>query len=179
MLPIVISPDPILATVCEPCDLGDKGLRKLAKQMAKAMYKNDGCGIAAPQLGVTKRLVVVDCDQAESGEQDPIVLVNPVLVDTQGDPIVVGEGCLSCPGISVPIARPPFARVRYFDLDGEEWEIEGDGLLGRCLQHEIDHLNGKTLFESCDPVTRIEALRAYEEAKANGARPGDTDIEVK
>ena len=62
-----------------------------------------GCGLAAPQLGVTKRLVVVDCDQAESGEQDPIVLVNPVLVDAQGDPVVEGEGCLSCPGISVPI----------------------------------------------------------------------------
>ena len=129
MISIVQSPNPILNQVCDPCDLGDKSLKKLAKQMAKAMYKNDGCGIAAPQLGVTKRLVVIDCDQDE-GEQDPIVLVNPVLVDTQGDPIVVGEGCLSCPGISVPIARPPFARVRYFDLDGEEWEIEGDGLYG-------------------------------------------------
>ena len=75
--------------------------------------------------------------------------------------------------------RQPWARVQYYDLDGELWEIEGDGLLGRCLQHEIDHLNGRTLFESCDPVTRIEALRAYDEAKAAGARPGDTDIEVK
>lgn len=64
-------------------------------------------------------------------------------------------------------------------MDGELWEIEGDGLLGRCLQHEIDHLNGKTLFESCDPVTRIEALRAYEEAQGRRRPPGDTDIEVK
>ena len=126
MLPIVISPDPILATVCEPCEPGDKSLKRLSKQMAHAMYKNYGCGIAAPQVGVTKRLVVIDVD-----------------------------------------------------WDGEKGEKKGDGLLGRCLQHEIDHLNGKTLFESCDPVTRIEALRAYEEAKAAGARPGDTDIEVK
>ena len=178
MISIVQSPNPILNQVCDPCDLGDKSLKKLAKQMAKAMYKNDGCGIAAPQLGVTKRLVVIDCDQDE-GEQDPIVLVNPVLVDTQGDPVVAGEGCLSCPGISVPIARPPFARVRYFDLDGEEWEIEGDDLLGRCLQHELDHLDGITMFERCDPMTRIEALRDYEIALAAGARPGETSLEAR
>ena len=122
MLPIVISPDPILATVCEPCEPGDKSLKRLSKQMAHAMYKNYGCGIAAPQVGVTKRLVVIDVDwDGEKGEKNPIVLVNPEIVD----------------------------------------------------------LAGKTLFESCDPATRIEALRAYEEAKAAGARPGDTDIEVK
>lgn len=179
MITIVQSPNPLLNTVCEPCDFGDKSLRKLAKQMAKAMYKNDGCGLAAPQLGVTKRLVVVDCDQAESGEQDPIVLVNPVLVDAQGDPVVEGEGCLSCPGISVPIARPPWARVRYFDLDGEEWEIEGDGLLGRCLQHELDHLDGITMFERCDPIARIQALRDYELARAAGAKPGETSLDTR
>ena len=178
MLPIVQSPDPLLNTVCEPCDFNDKSLKRLAKQMAHVMYKNAGCGLAAPQVGVLKRLVVIDCDQ-EDGAREPIVMLNPVIVAREGKPVAEDEGCLSIPGISVPVARPPFARCRYYDLDGQLWEIEGDGLLGRCLQHEIDHLNGKTLFESCDPVTRIEALRAYEEAKAAGARPGDTDIEVK
>ena len=178
MISIVQSPDPVLNTVCEPCDLNDRNLKKLAKQMAKAVYKNAGCGLAAPQLGVTKRLVVVDCDQ-EDGVQDPLVLVNPVLVDTQGEPIVEGEGCLSCPGISVPIARPPWARVRYFDLDGEEWEIEGDGLLGRCLQHELDHLDGITMFERCDPIARLQALQDYEAALALGAKPGETSLEVR
>ena len=150
MLPIVISPDPILATVCEPCDLGDKSLKRLSKQMAHAMYKNYGCGIAAPQVGVTKRLVVIDVDwDGEKGEKNPIVLVNPEIVELAGEPEEGGEGCLSCPGVTVPV------------------------------KHEIDHLNGKTLFECCDAATRIEALRAYEEARAAGARPGDTDIEVK
>lgn len=177
MISIVQSPNPLLNEVCEPCDLGDKSLKRLAKQMAQAMYKNSGCGLAAPQVGVTKRLVVIDCD--ESDERNPLVLVNPVLVATEGDPVTEGEGCLSCPGITVPIARPPFARVRYFDLDGEEWEIEGDGLLGRCLQHELDHLDGVTMFERCDPLARIQALRDYEQARAVGARPGETSIEPR
>lgn len=176
MLSIVQSPDPRLNQVCEPCDLSDKGLRKLAKQMIRIMYKNDGCGLAAPQVGENKRLVVIDCDQ-EDGAQNPIVMVNPVIVDTWGEPEVGGEGCLSIPGITVPIARPPFARCRYFDLDGEEWEIEGDGLLGRCLQHETDHLDGITMFERADPMARIKALRDYDAALAAGARPGQTAIE--
>lgn len=173
---IVLSPDPMLRQVCEPCRVEDKSIKKLAKQMAKAMYKNNGCGLAAPQVGVLKRVVVVDC-VTESDEKNPIYMINPELVELQGDPIVMGEGCLSCPGITVEIARPPFAKVRFLDLDGEEWTIEGDGLLGRCLQHELDHLDGKTMFEVCDPMTRIEALRAYEVALANGAKPGETGPE--
>lgn len=181
MLKIIESPDPILSQVCEPCVPGDKALVRLSKQMSHAMYKNSGCGIAAPQVGVAKRLVVIDVDYdgEHASTQDPIVLVNPEIVELKGDPEMAGEGCLSCPGVTVPIERAPWAKVRYYDLDGELWEIEGDGLLGRCLQHEIDHLDGKTLFESCDPMTRIEALRAYEEAHAAGARPGDTSIEVR
>lgn len=177
MITIVQSPDPLLRQICEPCDLDDRSLKKLAKQMIQTMYKNNGCGLAAPQVGVTKRLIVIDCDDSE--EQTPTVLVNPVLVETKGDPVIEGEGCLSCPGITVPIARAPWARVQYFDLDGEEWEIEGDGLLGRCLQHEINHLDGKTLFESCDPVTRIQALHDYELARMAGAKPGETTLEAR
>lgn len=170
---ILLSPDPMLRQVCEPCRIEDKSLKKLAKQMAKTMYKNNGCGLAAPQMGVLKRVVVIDCD-TETDEQNPTIMINPVIVDLDGEPIVEGEGCLSCPGITVPIARPPFAKVRFLDLDGEEWTIEGDGLLGRCLQHELDHLDGKTMFEVCDPMTRLEALKAYDIALAAGAKPGET-----
>ena len=178
MLKIVTAPDPLLQEVCEPCDLNDPSLRKLAKQMAKAMYANDGCGLAAPQVGVLKRLVVIDCD-LESDRDDPLILVNPTIVELKGEPVASEEGCLSLPGISVPITRQPWARVRYFDLDGELWEVEGDGLLGRCLQHEIDHLDGKTLFETAKPMDRIEALKNYDEALAAGAKPGETSTKRK
>lgn len=174
MLKIVQSPDPLLNKVCEECDLEDRSLKKLAKQMERAMYANDGVGLAAPQVGVTKRLIVIDVSPEDV--KDPLVLVNPEIVALDGDPVEEEEGCLSCPGISVPIERQPWAHVRYFDLDGESWEIAGDGLLARCLQHEIDHLDGKTLFESASPRARIKALAAYEEARKLGAKPGETSL---
>ena len=181
MYTIVQSPDPTLNQVCEPCELDDKSLAKLsklAKEMKKLMYSTYGVGIAAPQVGVSKRLIVIDVDYAdEDGEPNPIVLVNPEILELKGEPEKADEGCLSCPGIQVPVSRQPWASVRYHDLNGEQWIIEGDGLLGRCLQHEIDHLNGKTLFEACDPIDRIEALRNYEKALAAGAKPGDVSIE--
>ena len=173
---IVLSPDPMLRQVCEPCVPGDKALKKLAEQMARDMYDNNGCGLAAPQVGIMKRIIVIDCDE-ESEYENPIALVNPEILETSGDPVTEPEGCLSCPGVSVPNTRPPFARVKYYDLDGNECVIEGDGLLGRCLQHEIDHLNGRTLFESASPLERIKALREYEAARAAGARPGDVSID--
>ncbi len=171
-LKIVLSPDPGLRLVCKPCEVGDPALVKLAHQMAATMYKNYGCGLAAPQVGVLKRLVVLDCNDPEA-EPDPLFLVNPEIIALEGDPILDDEGCLSCPGVAVPVARPPFARVRYYDLAGEECMVEGDGLLGRCLQHEIDHLDGKTLFESCSPIDRIKALQDYRAALERGARPGE------
>ncbi|MBQ3386232.1 MAG: peptide deformylase [Eggerthellaceae bacterium] len=174
---IVISPDPVLNQVAEPCTPGDKKLVRLAKEMAKAMYAAGGVGLAAPQLGVSKRIIVVDCETDTYGK-DPIVLVNPVIEEAWGDPVTAGEGCLSCPGVNIPITRHPWVRVSYFDLDGEEWEIESDGLLGRCLQHEIDHLNGVTLFESVAPELKLKALAAYDKALAAGSRPGDVDFDI-
>ncbi len=180
MLKIVESPDPVLSMVCTPCEVGDKSLIKVAKQMAKLMYGNNGCGLAAPQVGLDKRFVVIDVDWdgEDASTRNPLFLVNPELVETQGEPVEDKEACLSCPGVSVPVKRAPWARVRFYDLDGEEWEIEGDGLLGRCLQHEIDHLDGKTLFESCEPAVRLRALQAYEKAKAMGAKPGEAQFDV-
>lgn len=171
-LPIVLSPDPGLRQVCEPCEVGDPALKKLAKQMIETMYANTGCGLAAPQIGLNKRFVVIDCSDPDD-EPAPLCLVNPEIVELSGDMVKAEEGCLSCPGISVPIKRHEIAKVRYFDLDGIEREVESDGLLGRCLQHEIDHLDGRTLFESCSPIDRIKALHDYHVALEQGARPGE------
>lgn len=173
-LKIVTAPNAGLQSICEPCDLNDGSIKKLAHRMAQTMYKNNGCGLAAPQVGILKRLVVIDCGDPEE-EPNPIFLINPEIIALEGDPIEDGEGCLSLPGISVMVKRQPFARVRYFDLDGDECIIEGDGLLGRCLQHEIDHLDGKTLFETCSPINKVKALRDYQEALARGARPGEVE----
>ena len=172
--PIVTAPDPRLKMVCEPCEVGDPSLIEIAHTMAETMYANQGCGLAAPQVGLNKRLIVVDCTDPET-DPDPIYLVNPEIVELQGEALKEEEGCLSCPGVAVPITRQPFARVRYFDLEGNECEIAGDGLLGRCLQHEIDHLNGITLFESCSVSDRLQALHEYHEALAHGAKPGQTN----
>lgn len=171
-LKIVVSPDPGLRSVCEPCQVGDRSLATLADQMLATMYENNGCGLAAPQVGINKRFVVIDCSDPDS-DPEPLVLVNPEIVELEGDPVKDEEGCLSVPGISVPISRKPWAKVRYFDLDGNECTVESDGLLGRCLQHEIDHLNGITLFEACGPFEKIKALHDYKIAQQNGAVPGE------
>ena len=175
MLKIVQSPDPLLNQVSEPCSPKDKELEDLAFQMQRIMYDSDGIGIAAPQVGVLKRLIVVDT-APEHAELKPLVLLNPEIVELDGEPESAEEGCLSCPGILVPVVRKPWVRVKYLDLTGKEREISSDGLLGRCLQHEIDHLDGKTLFESASPRERIKALKAYEEARRLGAKPGETSI---
>lgn len=181
MLKIVEAPNAILNTVCKECSVGDKGLLKIAKQMANLMYSNNGCGLAAPQVGLNERLIVIDVDYdgEDNSTKNPIFLVNPKIEELKGEPELDQEGCLSCPGIGVPVLRQPWARVSFYDLDGEAWEIEGDGLLGRCLQHEIDHLEGKTLFESCAPEIRLKVLQAYDQARKIGARPGDVTIKVE
>ncbi|MGI6591299.1 MAG: peptide deformylase [Eggerthellaceae bacterium] len=170
---VITVPNPLLRQISEPAQVGDKSLKKLARDMAKTMYRTDGVGIAAVQVGVLKRLIVIDCN-VESRIRKPTVLVNPEILETDGPELKEREGCLSVPGITVPITRPAFARVQYYDLEGKLQTIEGDGLLGRCLQHEIDHLNGRTLFEAADPMDRMEALRAYKIAQSMGARPGET-----
>lgn len=178
MAKIVTFPDERLHVVCKDCEVGDRSLVRLAKTMAKEMYANSGVGIAAPQIGSDLRIIVVDCDYdiEDKSTRDPLVLVNPEIIETSGEPVEDTEGCLSCPGISVPITRKPNVTVRFFDLEGAEWEIEGDALLGRCLQHEIDHLNGITLFEACAPEDRLKAIADYDAARKAGARPGDTEV---
>ena len=175
---IVVAPDPRLNQMCVECDYTDKSLVGLVKDMTKFMYETQGVGIAAPQVGDNRRVIVIDVDydSEDKDTRDPLILLNPSVLETSGEIVEDMEGCLSFPGINVPVKRPEFVKVAFTDLNGDEWEIEGDGLLSRCLQHEIDHLNGRTLFDAVDKSMKLQVMAQYEEAKRKGARPGDTQV---
>jgi peptide deformylase len=178
---IIVAPDPVLRQSCEPVAPAElKSLRGKARQMAKLMYKSNGCGIAAPQVGLLKRLMVVDVSTAEEGEeppQDPVYFVNPEVVRSWGEPEQADEGCLSIPGIQIPIQRPTGIEVTALDLQGEPFSIEAEGFMARAIQHELDHLDGTTMFEHLDPIARARTFREYEQALRQGAKPGDTGVE--
>jgi peptide deformylase len=180
---IIVAPNPVLRTKCEPVALDEiKRLKSTAKQMAKLMYKSQGCGIAAPQVGIAKQLIVIDVtppdEDGEVKERDrnPLFLINPEIIRSWGEKETCEEGCLSIPGIKVPIERSSNIEIEALDLDGELFAIEAEGFAARALQHEIDHLEGTTMFEHLDPIQRIEALKEYEEALKAGAKPGDTSV---
>lgn len=178
MLDIVISPNPVLLERASDCAPGDASLRELSQQMQEVMYHYSGVGLAGPQVGQLKRIVVIDTeydiDDVE-GTKAPITLVNPVIVEHSDEVEEADEGCLSCPGISAPVMRYTWVKVKYFGLDGKEQFIEGEGLLAHALQHEIDHLDGKTLFQTAKLEARLKLLQDYEIALQNGAQPGQVE----
>lgn len=180
---ILTSPDPLLRQVCAPVEVGDARVKRLSKQMLREMYRSDGVGLAAPQVGELMRLVVIDtdyvCEDANGRplKKNPLVFVNPQIVEHSEERELGAEGCLSLPGISVEVERWSWVRVECLDEDFRPVTREGDGLFGRCMQHELDHLDGITLFERLDGIERMQALEAYREAQERGARPGDVGAE--
>src|SRR5690606_23272182 len=126
----------------------DDGVRQLVQDLTDTMYALDGAGIAAPQVGRLERIFLLDGRVATGREDaDPVVFINPEVVETGKGLALNEEGCLSFPGVFVEIKRPRWAKVRAMGLDGETFEWEGDGLLGRALQHEHDHLTGKLMID--------------------------------
>ncbi|WP_058270485.1 peptide deformylase [Olsenella massiliensis] len=174
---IVRAPDERLSTACAPVETIDDATRALAGRMLEDMYAADGCGLAAPQIGELVQMIVIDVDYAD-GPRNPYVLVNPRVIVADGPERTTSEGCLSFPGISVGVTRPSHVVVEATNLDGELMRYEAqDNLLAVCLQHEIDHLRGVTMVDHLSPLRRVSALRAYQEALAAGARPGETAVE--
>ena len=172
---IVIAPDERLRTECAPVEVIDDEVVKIAKRMAKAMYKNEGCGIAAPQIGILRQIVVIDVTWGDDVEKNPLFLINPVIMEKSDETKVGSEGCLSVPGISLDIERSTSVVVRALDLQGRLMQYEAsNNLLCVCLQHEIDHLHGITMLERLSPEQRLEAMREYQAALARGAKPGET-----
>ena len=150
--------DPVLKQVAREVDKVDGSLVRLVEDMVETMYDSEGAGLAAPQVGVQKRLFVYDL-QDETG---PHVIVNPTLTEGSGE-WAFDEGCLSVPGLSWEIIRPNEVHVTGFDLDGNEVSIEASEYEGRVFQHELDHLNGVLLIERLDDDQRKQAKRAVRE----------------
>lgn len=150
--------DPVLKLRCSEVGAVDADLRKLVDDMIVTMYEAPGVGLAAPQIGVQKRIFVYD-DEAGGGAR---VIVNPVITETSGE-WRYEEGCLSVPGLFFPIVRPARVVMEATDLEGKPLRFEVDELLGRIFQHELDHLDGLLLMERLDPDQRKQAMRALRE----------------
>lgn len=155
LLPILRYPDPRLKTVATPVTQFDDSLVKLTQDMAETMYDAPGVGLAATQVNVHKRVIVIDVTEDKSGLT---VFVNPEIIDASKEYKVYEEGCLSVPGIYEKVERPDTVKVRAQNVKGEWFEIDCDELLAVCIQHEIDHLNGKVFVEYLSQLkqTRIK-----------------------
>jgi peptide deformylase len=158
LLPILIAPDPVLKTRARPVAEPDAAVvRDLVPRMLATMYRAPGIGLAAPQVGVGLRVTVVDLMPGE--KPSPIVLVNPEVVAASEELATREEGCLSLPGQYADVTRPARVKVRYLDEGGARHEMEADGLLAACLQHEIDHLDGILFVDHLSSLKRNMILR--------------------
>lgn len=158
LLPILTAPDPRLKKISTPVKAVDAEIRKLMDDMLETMYQAPGIGLAAPQVGQLKRVIVLDIAR-EGEEPQPLRLANPEIVWVSDDDAVYNEGCLSVPEHYADVARPASCRVRYLDEHNKPREIEADGLLATCLQHEIDHLDGVLFIDHLTSLKRNIILR--------------------
>jgi peptide deformylase len=162
--PILTAPDPRLKAVSEPVAKVDAEIRALIDDMIETMYGADGIGLAAVQIGVPKRVLVMDIDQKD-GKRNPIAYVNPKILWASEEMAVFEEGCLSVPEIWDEVERPAKIKAEYLDRDGKRHEIEAEGLLAVCLQHEMDHLEGVIFLDHLSKLKRNMALKKLQKAK--------------
>ena len=162
--PILTAPDPRLKAISTDVGTVDAEIRKLVDDMAESMYGAEGIGLAAVQIGVTKRVIVIDIDQKE-GKRNPRTFINPKILWASDEKAVFEEGCLSVPEIWDDVERPAKIKAEYLDRDGNKQLLEADGLLATCLQHEMDHLNGILFIDHLSRLKRSMALRKLTKAK--------------
>ena len=168
--PILIHPDPRLKAKAAPIAQIDDDTRRLAADMLQTMYAAPGIGLAAPQVGVGKRLLVMDCIKDEDAEPRPLVLINPQVVWSSEEMETYEEGCLSIPDQYAEIERPAKVDVTWTALDGSEQSERFNGLWSTCVQHEIDHLNGKLFIDYLKPLKRQMITRKMVKLKREQAR---------
>lgn len=161
--PLIILPDPILRQVSDPVERIDDAVRAFADDMLETMYDAPGIGLAAIQVGVPRRMLVIDLAKEEEPKA-PLVFINPQILSTSDEPSLYEEGCLSIPEYYAEVERPASLTVRYQDLDGQTQELAADGLLATCLQHEIDHLNGVLFIDHISKLKRDMVIRKFTKA---------------
>ena len=170
LLPILVAPQAILRAKARPIRDGDGALvRALVPQMIAAMYAAPGIGLAAPQVGTGLRLAVVDLQPDD--QPAPLHLINPEIVAVSDEESLREEGCLSLPGQYADVTRPARVKVRYFDLEGAKKELEADGLLAACLQHEIDHLDGVLFVDHLSALKRNMIMRRLAKEQRAKSQP--------
>ena len=166
-LPIIILPDPLLRRKSTPIERGDAELGRLIDDMLETMYAAPGIGLAAVQVGVPRRLLVLDVTDHEKEEHQPIVMVNPVIIELGPDLVPYDEGCLSLPDVRVDIERPSRLKVHFLDRQGRPQTLAADGLLATAIQHEVDHLDGKLIIDFLSRLKRDIIVRRFrKQAKA-------------
>ncbi|HEU4487465.1 MAG TPA: peptide deformylase [Povalibacter sp.] len=161
LLPILEFPDPRLRTRAEPVDKVDAALRRLIDDMFETMYAAPGIGLAATQVNVHKRLLVIDISESR---KEPLALINPEIIAREGVE-ETEEGCLSVPGIYDKVTRAERIRVRALDRDGKQIEFDADGLLAVCIQHEMDHLEGKLFVDYLSDLKRTRIRKKLEKER--------------
>jgi peptide deformylase len=167
--PIVVWPDPRLRETTRPVAEVTEEIRLLYRDLVDTMYAYDGVGIAAIQIGVSLRMFLVDAAVAGREGGDPVAFINPEIVEVSGERDKAEEGCLSFPGIYVPIERSRRARLRATGMDGVLFEAEGEGLFARAMLHEFDHLTGKLLVDFVGPLKKRQIKRKLERQAEPGA----------
>lgn len=166
ILDILEFPDPRLRTVAKPIDTVDDALRQTIDDMFETMYEAPGIGLAATQVNVHRRLVVIDVSEDKS---EPLVFINPEAEPLTQELGEYQEGCLSIPGFYEKVCRPERVRVNALDRDGKPFELECDGLLAVCIQHEIDHLDGKLFVDYLSPLKRDRIKKKLEKQQRHKA----------
>lgn len=167
LLPILEVPDPRLRQKAEPVAKIDARVTALLEDMLETMYAAPGIGLAAPQVGIAERIIVLDVGPKE--DPRPIRLINPEVLATAGELVEAEEGCLSLPNQFAPVKRPGQVTVRFTDETGEKREIEADGLLARCLLHEIDHLDGVLFTDHLSRLKREMLLKKLDKQRRQRA----------
>jgi len=167
--PIITVPDEVLKKISDPIEKVGESEKKLVNDLFETMYNSNGIGLAAVQVGILKRILVIDVSTKEE-EKNPLSFINPVIKKISDETSVYEEGCLSIPDTFIEIERPKICEVEYIDLDGKLKNIKCDGLLSTCLQHEINHLDGKLIIDNLTKLKRDIIIKKISKSKKNPNR---------